>query len=107
MPADTGTDSSQKMPKSRLACYAVVVDDQAVSICYSARRTSAVAEAGVDTAEAFRGRGYAALVTAAWATAIRVAGITPVYSTGDDKLASQAVARKLGLREFGWDVQVG
>ena len=93
--------------RERWPCYAVVVDDQAVSICYSARRTSAVAEAGVDTAEAFRGRGYAALVTAAWATAIRVAGITPVYSTGDDNLASQAVARKLGLREFGWDVQVG
>ena len=65
-----------------------------------------VAEAGVDTAEEFRGRGYAALVTAAWANAIRAADITPVYSTSDDNLASQAVARKMGLREFCWDVQV-
>lgn len=90
----------------RWPCYAVVVDDQAVSICYSARRTGEVAEAGVDTAEAFRGRGYAALVTSAWAHAIRAVGITPVYSTGDDNLASQAVARKLGLRLFCQDVQV-
>jgi hypothetical protein len=97
----TATWLSERWP-----CYAVVVDGRAVSICYSARRTAVVAEAGVDTAEAFRGRGYAALVTAAWADAIRVAGITPVYSTSDENLASRAVARKLGLREFEWDVQV-
>lgn len=93
--------------RERWPCYAVIVDDQAVSICYSARRTAHVAEAGVDTADAFRGRGYAALVTAAWAQAVRAAGITPVYSTSDDNHASQAVARKLGLREFGWDVSIG
>lgn len=92
--------------RERWPCYGVVIDDRAVSICYSARRTSAVAEAGVDTVEEFRGRGYAAIVTAAWANAIRAAGITPVYSTSDHNLASQAVARKLGLREFEWDVQV-
>jgi RimJ/RimL family protein N-acetyltransferase len=87
-------------------CYAILVDGRAVAICDSARRTAHVAEAGADTAEEFRGRGYAALVTAAWAQAVRAAGITPVYSTSHDNLASQAVARKLGLREFGWDVNV-
>jgi hypothetical protein len=92
--------------RERWPCYGIVVDGRAVSVCYSARRTDTVAEAGVDTAETFRGRGYAALVTAAWAQAIRAAGITPVYSTSDDNHASQAVARKLGLREFGWDVSV-
>lgn len=93
--------------RERWPCYAVIADDRAVSICYSARRTNAVAEAGVDTAETFRGRGYAALVTAAWAYAIRAAGITPVYSTSDENVASRAVARKLGLRLFGWDVHAG
>lgn len=93
--------------RERWPCYGVVAEGRAVSICYSARRTAEVAEAGVDTAEKFRGRGYAALVTAAWANAIRAAGITPVYSTSDDNLASQAVARKLGLRRFGRDVQAG
>jgi RimJ/RimL family protein N-acetyltransferase len=92
--------------RERWPCYAIIVDDRAVSICYSARRTAEVAEAGVDTAEYFRGRGYAPLVTAAWANAIRAAGITPVYSTSGDNLASQAVARKLGLRLFCQDVQV-
>jgi len=92
--------------RERWPCYAVVIDGRAVSICYSARRTAVVAEAGVDTAEAFRGRGYAALVTAAWANAIRAAGITPVYSTSDENLASRAVARKLALRQFACDVQM-
>ena len=87
-------------------CYAMLVDGRAVAICDSARRTAHVAEAGVDTVAEYRGRGYAALVTAAWAQAIRATGITPVYSTSHDNHASQAVARKLGLREFGWDVQV-
>lgn len=87
-------------------CYAMLVGGRAVAICDSARRTAHVAEAGVDTVPEFRGRGYAALVTAAWANAIRAAGITPVYSTSADNLASQAVARKLGLREFGWDVSI-
>ena len=93
--------------RERWPCYGVVIDERAVSICYSARRTAEVAEAGVDTAENYRGRGYAALVTAAWANAIRAAGITPVYSTSDDNHASQTVARKLGLREFCRDVQAG
>jgi RimJ/RimL family protein N-acetyltransferase len=88
-------------------CYAILAHGRAVAICDSARRTAYVAEAGVDTAEGFRGRGYAALVTAAWAQAIRAAGLTPVYSTSDDNHASRAVARKLGLREFGWDLQAG
>jgi GNAT superfamily N-acetyltransferase len=92
--------------RERWPCYGVVIDDRAVSVCYSARRTADVAEAGVDTAEEFRGRGYATLVTTAWANAIRAAGITPVYSTDDENRASRAVARKLGLREFGWDVLI-
>lgn len=87
-------------------CYAIISGGQAVSICYSSRCTAYVAEAGVDTVPEFRGRGYAAQVTAAWAQAVRAAGITPVYSTSADNHASQTVARKLGLREFGWDVQV-
>jgi hypothetical protein len=88
-------------------CYAVLDGGRAAAICDSARRTAHVAEAGVDTLPECRGRGYAALVTAAWANAIRAAGITPVYSTSDDNHASQAVARKMRLRLFCRDVQVG
>jgi hypothetical protein len=76
---------------------AVVQDGHPVSICFSARKSDAAAEAGVETAAAYRGRGLAARVTRAWASAIRRSGRTPLYSTSWSNEASLAVARKLGL----------
>ena len=90
----------------RQPCAAVLVDGIAVSICYSARISPRVAEAGVDTVERFRGRGYAVSVTAAWAKAVRSGGRIPLYSTSWDNLASQAVARKLGLVLYGVDLSI-
>jgi len=49
--------------------------------CFCARRSDAAAEAGLETAEAFRGRGFGPRVTAAWAWAIRATGRIPLYST--------------------------
>jgi RimJ/RimL family protein N-acetyltransferase len=87
--------------------YAVVVeDDVAIAACFSARSAAEAAEAGVHTEEPFRGRGYAGMVTAAWANAIRAQGRVPIYSTSWDNLASQAVARKLGLRLFGAEMSL-
>ncbi len=76
---------------------AIAEDGHAVSVCFCARRSPAAAEAGVETAERFRGRGYAPRVTAAWALAVRASGRLPIYSTSWDNEASLAVARKLGL----------
>ena len=76
---------------------AIVVDGHPVSICFSARASDAAAEAGVETAERFRGRGLAARVTAAWALAVRSSGRVPLYSTSWTNRSSLAVARKLGL----------
>jgi RimJ/RimL family protein N-acetyltransferase len=87
-------------------CFAVVEDGVGVAICFSARLTPDAAAAGVDTVEAFRGKGYAPRVTAAWARAIRESGRTPTYSTSWDNLASQAVARKLGLILFGAELSL-
>jgi len=84
----------------------VIEDGVAVSICNSARLTDRAAEAGVDTLADYRSRGYASRVVAAWALAIRATGRTPLYSTSWDNLASQAVARTLGLVMYGVDLSL-
>ena len=69
----------------------------AVSVCFSARRSPFAAEAGVETAPAYRGRGYAVMAVAAWAASIQQSGLLPIYSTLWENTSSLAVARKLGL----------
>ena len=77
---------------------ALVIDEHAVSIGFSSRMAAAL--------EAFRGRGYASRVVAAWAIAVRERGRVPLYSTAWGNLASQGVARRLGLRLFGVDLSL-
>ena len=75
-----------------------------ISVCFCATRASEnTVEAGLETAPAFRGRGFAPRVTAAWASAIRASGRTPLYSTSWTNDASRAVARKLGLIQYAVD----
>jgi RimJ/RimL family protein N-acetyltransferase len=90
----------------RAPLVAVFQDGHPVSICFCARSSDAAAEAGVETAEAFRGRGYAARATAAWAKAVRASGRIPLYSTHWANGASLALARRLGLQAYasGWGV---
>jgi hypothetical protein len=45
-------------------------------------------------------------VVAAWAATLRASGRVPIYSTSWDNLASQAVARKLGLPLFGAEMSL-
>jgi RimJ/RimL family protein N-acetyltransferase len=82
---------------------AAVIEARAVSVCFSSRMTERAAEAGVETLEPFRGQGHASRAVAAWAIAIREMGRVPLYSTSWDNLASQGVARRLGLRLYGVD----
>ena len=86
---------------------AVVEDGHAVGICFCARRSDSAAEAGLETAEAFRGRGLGPRVAAAWALAIRASGRVPLYSTSWSNTASLAVARKLGLTAYAstWSIR--
>ncbi len=88
----------------RQPCLAIVHDGQLASLCYSSRNTARAAEAGADTVAAFRGRGYAPAVVAAWAHAVRQEGRIPLYSTSWDNLASQGVTRRLGLIMYANDL---
>jgi len=92
---------SGEISDGRAPVMAIAEDGAPVSICFCARRSNTAAEAGVDTAERFRRRGYAARVTAAWALALRARRMTPLYSTSWANDASLAVARKLGLVTYG------
>jgi hypothetical protein len=87
----------------RSPVLAVVEDGHPVSVCFCARRSDVAAEAGLDTAPAYRGRGFGPRVTAAWALAIRASGRIPLYSTSWTNDASLAVARKLSLVAYASD----
>jgi hypothetical protein len=89
---------------ARLPCYAVVVDGRAVSVCYCATRPDRAVEAGVDTLDAYRRRGFASRVTAAWAREVCRRSLLPVYSTSWGNQASRGVARRLGLVLYGSDL---
>ena len=90
----------------RTPIVALVEEGYAVSVCFCARRSNAAAEAGLETAVEFRGRGLGPQVTAGWAMAIRASGRTPLYSTSWCNGASLAVARKLGLAAYAsvWSI---
>lgn len=85
---------------------AVLERGAAVSVCASVRITPEAHEAGVDTHPDFRGRGYAPRAVRAWAKAVHEMGCIPLYSTSWANTASRAVARKLGLRQFGADLHI-
>jgi hypothetical protein len=91
----------------RQPIVAILEDGHAVSVCFCARLSDEAAEAGLETAALYRGRGYGPRVTAAWALALRATGRTPLYSTSWDNAASLAVARKLRLEVYACDWAVG
>lgn len=90
----------------RQPCLAVVEGGAAVSVCFSSRNHPRAAEAGVETIEAARGRGHAARAVTGWAAAVRAEGRIPLYSTSWDNVASQGVARRLGLVLYGADLSL-
>jgi len=99
----------------RQPCFAVVAKSRAVSLCCSARTlwreasgappSLVGAEASVETLPEYRGRGFAPRVLSAWARAVGERGGLPLYSAAWDDVASQAVARRLGLVLYGEDLQ--
>lgn len=95
------------LSNGNLGPLTMVVDGaNAVSICYCARISEDLAEAGVETVDAVRGKGFASSAVAAWASAVRQFGLLPLYSTSWENPASQGVARKLGMVCYGDDWSV-
>lgn len=86
--------------------FALVQDAQAVSTAITVRRTPRSIEVGVDTLEAYRGRGYAVATTSTWVNAALIEGLVPFYSTSLDNTASQRVAEKVGLDLFAMDLRI-
>lgn len=86
---------------------AVIADGCAVAVCFCSRIPSQATEAGANTHADYRRRGYVSAAVASWAAAVYQQGCLPLYSTGWENLASQGVARKLGLRCYGEDWSVG
>lgn len=91
---------------AELPLMTVLVDGSAVAVCACSRLPGEATEAGVETHPAFRGRGHAATVTAAWAQVMRDRGVAPLYSTSWDNRASQRVAAKLGLIRYGASLSI-
>jgi GNAT superfamily N-acetyltransferase len=89
-----------------LPMLATIEDGRAVSICTSVRATAIAHTAGVETVPDYRGRGLAAKTVAAWAAAVHATGATPFYATTFDNIASQGVARRLGLQLVGAEFSV-
>jgi RimJ/RimL family protein N-acetyltransferase len=79
---------------------------EVAAVCYAARSTSAAAEAGVETAEHYRGRGYGSAAVVAWAAAVREGGRVPLYSTNWQNMASRALAKRLGLVCYAEDLHI-
>lgn len=101
-------DEWEQLLDGALGPWAMAVSEgQVVSICHCARLSENGAEAGVWTDVGFRGRGYAAAVTAAWASLLERSGRTLFYSTSAENLSSQRVAARLGLRPIGWVWKLG
>ena len=88
---------TRAMLASRAPIAGVVRDGVVVSACYSARKRPFACEAGVATAESFRGLGLATAAVRAWRRAVEGAGAMPFYSTTWDNGASLRIASKLGL----------
>ncbi|XEC94519.1 GNAT family N-acetyltransferase [Paenibacillus tarimensis] len=90
----------------REPCYMVTENNIAVSVCFSARNSDKAAEAGVETLEDYRGKGFAIRVASSWAQAIRQSQRIPLYSTSWDNYSSQSVAKRLQLHFYGTDISI-
>jgi hypothetical protein len=80
-----------------VAC--AVVSDKIVAIAHTSACTERYADIGVFTLEGWRGHGFATAAASIVAKGVQEAGQIPVWSTGEDNIASLRVAQKLRFTE--------
>ncbi len=76
-----------------------VVDGALVAIAHTSALTPHHTDIGVATLEGWRGRGFARAAAALVAQQVQATRRTPVWSTGEDNVASRRVAERLGFVE--------
>jgi hypothetical protein len=88
--------------------WCVAVDGAEIaSIAFAARLSAIGAEVGVYTFPKYRGRGFAAAVTASWTSLESLNQRALFYSTAKSNRSSQRVAARLGLRRIGASFRIG
>ena len=78
---------------------AAFVDDAPASVCYSACTSGGIAEVDVATAEPFRGRGLAAVVTAQFVLRCIERDLAPSWDCFDYNEPSLRLAKSVGFEE--------
>ena len=86
---------------SRELGFCLLQGDEVISICGSLIAGNGIRDISVATAEEFRERGFATLVTAAFINSCTAKGVVPVWHCSPENFASNALARKLGFEEKG------
>ena len=89
--------------EGRQPCFAIVADGEVRALSYTSRLSEVAAEAGANTDEEYRRRGYAASLVAAWARETRALGRIPLYSTWWANTASRTLAARLRVIPYATD----
>lgn len=74
-----------------------IVDNQLVAIAHTSAISNKFSDVGVYTAQDHRGKGYSTAAATLVIEKLQARNLIPVWSTGEDNLASQKVAQKIGF----------
>ncbi len=97
-PSRLGFKTFEDLLKNGFAAGAVV-DNRLVALAHTNAVTAHFGDIGVVTDAAWRGKGFASASASIVASRIQELGRTPVWSAGEDNVASLRVAAKLGFVE--------
>ena len=97
-PCRLGFKTFEDLLKNGFAAGALV-DNRLVALAHTNAVTAHFADIGVVTDAAWRGKGFASASACIVARRIQELGRTPVWSAGEDNVASLRVAAKLGFVE--------